>query len=226
MIDISKYTLLYVEDDSFISEMVMDYLSDFFHTIYLAVDGVEAFNIYKEKKPNIIITDIKMPKMNGLELTSKIREIDSNIPILITTAYTTTDYLLEAVELNLVKYLIKPIEEEKLEEALLSCFQKLELDIPSLIKLTKEHQYNLFGDILTKNNIVIPLTSSQIKFLKLLITNKNRAITYSEIESVVWKDKPMSDAALRSLVHDLRKIIHKDIIKNVSKTGYKIQLHE
>ena len=104
MLEKSKYSLLYVEDEPFVREMVVEYLEAFFSTIYEASNGVEALKIYDEKNPDVIITDIEMPKMNGLKFASLIRQKDMNTPIIITTAYTSVEYLLEATELSLIKY--------------------------------------------------------------------------------------------------------------------------
>ena len=94
MIEKSKYSLLYVEDEVSIREMVLEYLEVFFSELYEASNGVEALKIYNDKKPDIIISDIEMPKMNGLKLASLIREKDITTPIIITTAYTSVEYLL------------------------------------------------------------------------------------------------------------------------------------
>ena len=226
MLNQSKYSLLYVEDESATREMVVEYLSDYFQDIYEASNGVEALKVYDKKKPDIIISDIEMPKMNGLELASLIRKKDRRTPIIITTAYTSVEYLLKATELNLIKYLVKPIKEEKLEEALRNCFESIELYAPSVVHLTNQYSYDTFNQILTYDDNLIALTSTQIQLLDLLIKHKNRAVTYVEIENHIWYDKPMSDASLRSLVYDIRKLIGKDVIKNVSKMGYKIGLDE
>ena len=222
----SKYSLLYVEDESTVREMVLEYLEVFFSEVYEATNGVEALKIYHEKKPDIIISDIEMPKMNGLKLASSIRKKDMTTPIIITTAYTSVEYLLEATELNLIKYLVKPIREEKLEEALAICFERLELSSPSVVALTKKHLYDTFNCTLSCDGKIVALTTSQIQLLNLLIKNKNRAVTYVEIENHLWYNKVMSEAALRSLVYDTRKLISKEVIENVSRTGYKINLYE
>lgn len=226
MLEESKYSLLYVEDEFSTREMVVEYLSDFFQNIYEARNGVEALKIYGEKKPDIIITDIEMPEMNGLELASLIRKEDKRTPIIITTAYTSLEYLLRATELNLIKYLVKPIEEKKLEEALHNCFETVEVYTPSVVHLTNNYTYDTFNHILTHDGKLVELTSTQIQLLNLLIQHKNRAVTYVEIENHIWYDKLMSNAALRSLIYDIRKIIGKDVIKNVSKIGYRIGLYE
>lgn len=220
----TNYTLLYVEDDELIREMVIDYLEDYFSIIYVASNGEEALKTYEEHAPSLIITDIKMPKMNGLELSAKIRESNQQIPIIITTAYTSTKYLLQAVELHLIKYLVKPVEEENLQKALNSCFQILERRNPSSISLKHDYYFDIFSSVLTHKHHPTMLTPMQAEFLNLLITHKNRAVLYEEIEYTVWKEKSMSSSALRCLVRDIRKSIHKNIITNISKRGYQINL--
>ena len=222
----SKYTLLYVEDELRIRKMVVEYLQEYFSVIYEASDGAEALALYYDKKPNIIITDIEMPKMNGLEFAEKIREHDDSTPILIATAFTTTEYLLKAVQLNLVKYLLKPIEEETLLEALELSFRKIESSSKTMVQLTSQHRYDTYNHTLTIDKKIINLTSSQIKLLNILIKNKNRAVSYKEIENYIWTEKGMSSPAIRCLVHDLRAILTKETIQNVSKIGYKIKFYE
>ncbi len=226
MLEKSNYSLLYVEDETAVREMVVEYLETLFVEIYEATNGVEALACYHEKKPDIIITDIEMPRMNGLKFASTIRQEDEQTPIIITTAYTSVEYLLEATELNLIKYLVKPIQEEKLLLALESCFDKIEMRHPSVLRLTHDHYYDTFNHILTCGQELISLTLSQQQLLELLIQNRHRAVTYTEIEHLIWYDKVMSDSALRSLVYDLRKLLGKEIIQNVSKIGYRIKRYE
>jgi DNA-binding response OmpR family regulator len=225
MLKKSKYTLLYVEDEDFIRRIAISYLRPYFLEIYEARDGVEALEIYKSKRVDMIMTDIEMPNMDGLTLCKKIRAEDKNIPIIITTAYTSTEYLLEAVSLNLIKYLVKPMEEESLFEAINLCFEQIETQNPNIIYISKEYRFDTFNHTLLHGNRVIPLTESQYKFLEILIKNQGRIVSYSEIENFVWFDKVMSSDALRSLVRDVRKLIGKDKIENISKCGYRIHLN-
>jgi DNA-binding response OmpR family regulator len=225
MLKKSRYTLLYVEDEDLIRRIAISYLRPYFLEIYEASDGIEALEIYKSKKIDMIMTDIEMPNMNGLTLCKEIRTHDKEIPIIITTAYTSTEYLLEAVSLNLIKYLVKPMEEESLFEAIKLCFEHIETQNPNVIYISKELRFDTFNHTLLDGNRVIPLTESQYKFLEVLIKNRGRIVSYSEIENFIWFDKVMSSNALRSLVRDVRKLIGKDKIENISKCGYRIHLH-
>ncbi len=216
-------TLLYVEDEDFIRHNAVLFLEDRFSTIYEADNAFLALEIYHDKKPDIIITDISMPKMSGLELCEKIRKIDSKTPIIITTAHTKTAYLLKAVELQLVKYLVKPIEEEALVEALELCFARLKSENSNIIHLTQSHRYDTFNQTLFYHDEVIKLTNQEILLLKLLLKNPQHICSYREIESFVF-DGMMSEDALKTLVKNLRKKTEKSLIENHSKIGYKISL--
>jgi len=225
MLKKSKYTLLFVEDESMIRRIAISLLRPYFIAIYEASDGIEALEIYNQKNPDLIITDIEMPNMDGLTLCKKIREEDKTTPILITTAYTSTEYLLEAVSLNLVKYLVKPMQEEELFESLRVCFKQIETNSPTIINITKEYKYDTFNHTLIHNNEIVTITNSQHKLISILIENHGRIVSYEEIENYVWYDRVMSSDALRSLVRDVRRLIGKDSLENISKCGYRIHLY-
>jgi DNA-binding response OmpR family regulator len=220
-----KYTLLYVEDEAPIRMVTKMFLAPYFTEIFEAQDGLEAFQIYEEEKPDMIITDIEMPHLNGLDLCRKIRSQDKETPIIITTAYTSVDYLLEAVSLNLIKYLGKPLKEEEIIEALENSFELLESKHPSVVKLSNELYYDTLNQSLSEQKNIISLSQYQSQLLDILIKNKNRIVSYSEIENEIWYDKVMTADSLRTLVRKTRKLVGKEVIENISKTGYKINLY-
>jgi len=225
MLKKSKYTLLFVEDEPMIRRIAISLLRPYFVDIYEASDGVEALEVYTQRQPDLIITDIEMPNMDGLTLCKEIRQKDKTTPIIITTAYTSTEYLLEAVSLNLVKYLVKPMQEEELFEALRVCFEQIATNKPTIINITKEYKYDTFNHTLIHNNEIISITNSQHKLISILIENHGRIVSYKELENYIWYDKVMSSDALRSLIRDVRKLIGKESIENISKCGYRIHLY-
>lgn len=218
----AKYTLLYVEDEALIRKMAVRFLEDLFVDIFEAEDGKEALEIYHDTKPDIIITDIEMPKMDGLALCEQIRKTDTHTPIIIMTAYSHTDYLLKATELNLIKYLIKPIQEKSLLDALKICFEKIESGHPSVVSLGNGYHYDTFNHTLTYQKAVIKLTASQSHLLDILVKNRGEVVSYTQLENSIWYDNAMSKDALRCLVRDVRKLTYKEMIENISKIGYKV----
>ena len=104
--------ILYAEDEEGIRENIADSLGYYVKEVYQASNGAEAFDIYEEKKPDIILSDIHMPILNGIDFVKKVRLTNRTIPIVMITAHTDKEYLLEAVELHMEKYIVKPIELE------------------------------------------------------------------------------------------------------------------
>ena len=219
----SNLTILYVEDDTIIRNNAISYLENYFKTVFEASDGEEAFEIYEEEQPDIIITDIKMPKLNGLDLVKKIRKSDKKTPVILITAHTDTEYLLQAIELQLIKYVIKPITEEKLQEALGKACEALSGITPHTLLINKHISYDTLNQTLLYNKTPIKLTYNELQFFDLLTKNIQRTVSYKEIENHIWTYEGMSMDALRSLVRSLRKKIP-DIIENQSGIGYKLKV--
>lgn len=218
-----EFKVLIVEDDIIASQNLEEFISEYVSDIKCAFDGLEALKTYENYKPDIIITDISMPRLDGLEFVKTIREKNRNIPIIVTTAFSTNEYLLRAVELGLLKYLIKPIKENELEDALNLCFELLETKDNNLYNIDKNIVFDTLNKTLIIDNEIIKLRTKEILFLDLLIKNKNRYVSYLEIENYVWDGMPMSNDALKTLVKRVRSIIGVNHILNLSGTGYKLE---
>jgi len=108
--------LLYVEDDDNIRKVYERYLKRKVKSLLVAVNGEDGLNMYLEHKPDLIVTDIKMPIMNGLEMSKKIRDLDNTIPIIVTTAHTETEFFQEAITIGVNTFLLKPVDMLELQK--------------------------------------------------------------------------------------------------------------
>lgn len=117
---LSKLTILYAEDDNDTANLTSLVLEDCVGRLLVAKNGQEALNLFKLHKVDLVITDILMPKMNGIELIDAIRTSSTHpdVPVVITTAHTETKYLLDAIRLRVDGYILKPINVEELLHAL------------------------------------------------------------------------------------------------------------
>ncbi len=118
---LKEIVVLYVEDEDDVRSFTAKTLSDLVKKVECASDGLSGLKIFKEYFQNpklrnfdVIITDINMPKMNGLEMLSAIKEIDPSVPMIVTTAYSDMDFLKQAIEIGVTGYVMKPIELNKL----------------------------------------------------------------------------------------------------------------
>ncbi len=210
--------ILYVEDDEIARENGIEYLENYFELIYDASDAIKALQLYEKYKPDIIITDIQMPKLNGLEFVKRIRQKDKKTQVIIITAFSDKDYLLKAIELGLVKYLVKPVREKEFEEALFLCINALEKDETNIIQLDEITFFDTFNKNLISSNEMVKLRAKELNFLELLIKNKNRYVSYEEIENYVWNDSVMTKDALKTLVKNIKTKIPKDLILNLTNS--------
>lgn len=220
---LKSLTILYVEDEQHIRDKIADTLKYYVKEVFTAKDGEEGFLKYKEKSPDIILSDILMPKVNGIEMVQKIREKDFFIPIIMITAHTEKEHLLSAVKLQLENYLIKPITLQNILKVLTTCLEKITKLKTINCDLPKGYSYDIDHKLLTFNNEIIKLSKKEIKFLELLLYNEQRVVKYEELQEYVWEDDFMTDNAVRSLVCTLRNKLPKSIISNLSGIGYKLE---
>jgi len=115
---LSRIKVLYVEDDEFIREELVETLEFDVNELFIAENGEEGLKLFKDKNPDLVITDVKMPKMNGLEMAKEIKKLSPTTPIIITTAFSDSDYLIKAIEIGVNRYVVKPIDIDKLYEAM------------------------------------------------------------------------------------------------------------
>lgn len=140
MKDIKKInSILYVEDEKNVQDELAEFLENFCDKLYVADDGVEGLELYKKHQPKIVITDIRMPRMDGIELSKQLFELNKDIHIIFLTAFTDIEYLQKAIEIHADGYIVKPIDLQKLE-SLLKKVIKIELLNKQLEKKT---QYEL-----------------------------------------------------------------------------------
>ena len=224
MDELKNIKILYIEDDQLIRDDAIEYLSFYSDFVYGAIDGKDGLSKYNEIKPDIIICDIIMPHINGLDLISKIRKTDKETQIIVATARIDTNFLLKAVELKLVKYLTKPIMGEKLLDALNEALEFMKDENSNIFEIDNEYRFDTLNKTLFKIDEFIKLPKKELLFLELLIKNHKRAVKYEELNNYVWAGE-MSEDALRSIVKGLRRKISKQAIKNISGIGYQIGIN-
>ncbi len=215
---LTAFSVLYVEDEDGIRNNIEEILKHLFKEVSSAKNVSEAYMKYIQNKPDLIITDIKMSNETGIDLIKKVRQTDSKTRIIITSAFTDLDYLLQATELHLIKYIVKPITNDKLMEAL-EAFVK-SYDDNKIYNLTKNWIFDSGKSIVSNGNEDFILTKKESIFLKLLII-KNRVITYEELESHIWdEDSIMTSNAMRLFIKNLRKKLPENFLKNMQGVGY------
>ncbi len=220
----NNLTLLYIEDETNIRDSLTNSLKILFKKVYAIENAELAIKVYKSKHIDMILSDIGLPGMSGIDLVKIIRKENKDIPIILLTAYTQTDILLEAVKLKLVSYLTKPISFDTLSKALLDAREEISEPIENIFEITKNIQYDIDRKILSQDAKDLHITASEDRLLNIFIENKDRTLSAQEIKNLLWDDSyHATDTALKSVLNKLRKKIGTDRIKNISGIGYYLE---
>jgi DNA-binding response OmpR family regulator len=215
---IKDKTLLYIEDEQQIRENVTELISEYFGNFHVASSAEEGYEIFQDEKIDIIITDIEMAKMSGLDLLEKIRKENSKIHLVVMSAHTKIEYLLEAIPFKLEQYVVKPLNSKKIRELLkilnLAFSNVNSIELTANIILDKERSLLCFEDK------EISLTKKELEFLSILVDNKY--ISYDEIDRL-WGHKTPSQNAIRSMIKKLRQKLPDNILKTRTGIGYYIK---
>ena len=132
---LKNFTILYVEDEETTQELIGEILKESCKEVFIANDGVEGLALYKEKNPDIVLSDIAMPNMTGLEMSEAIRDLNPEQAIALFTAFSQTSYLEKAAQLDITTYILKPLDEDQFFNSL--NYMAMELEMKQQIK-TKE----------------------------------------------------------------------------------------
>ncbi len=223
---INDISILIAEDEAELREYLQEYLQIFFKKVYIAKCGEEGYTQYLDKRPDIILSDINMPNLDGLSMIKRIRESDKETDIIIMSAHSEQEKLLQAIELGLVTYLIKPINSQKLKETLLDIVDRVR-DSKKRIYLSNDIFWDMTSSTLWNRTKQIFLKEKEIQLFELLCSKINHAFTSKDIFKHLYgdqKDKEFSEYSITSFIKRLRAKLPQNIIQNEYGSGYKILL--
>lgn len=164
---VDNLTLLYVEDNKGLQQQAIKIFKKIFKNLVVADSGESAYDLYKKYQPEIVVTDINMHNLSGLELSRMIKKVDPFVKIIITSAFDDKDYLFEAIDINVSKYIKKPLTITDLIEAITKVVDELEFEssrnlFENYIKDIFQYQDSLL--ILIKNNEVLITNTKCLEF--------------------------------------------------------------
>lgn len=234
-----KLKLLYVEDNDSAREATLIIFTEFFNEITIAQNGQEAIEMLDESI-DIIITDINMPCINGLDMTKKIRETNKDIPILILSAYNESGYFMESIKLGVDGYLLKPLDLEQFLYELEKIIKKVRLSEESKSNLNLLHQYQEITDkstIVSKTNLKGEITYVNDTFCKISAYTKKELIgknhnivrhpsntpdIYKEIWKTIKEEKSIWQGTIRNISKNGKNYYVRTTIKPILNINHEI----
>lgn len=233
-----ELTLLFIEDDANFQQETKEIFKDlFFHvdTASDGKDGLEKYTSYYEntqKYYDIIVTDINMPKIDGIELIEKIYSINKDQSVIVLSAHNESKYLLKLINIGIEQLLIKPFDYNEILDVFYHASAKIvknnspkqEKEEPITIELEGELVWNREDNQLFKNNDIIKLTKNETILMDILIKNNSHISTIDEISAVLFPNREKNSilSALKPLVSRLRKKINPQTIESIYGLGYRI----
>ena len=220
---LKNYSILYVEDEPIIQQNIREYLESYFDKVYVASDGKEALVLYYAHCPDVMLLDINLPYVSGLEVAKQIRQENASIKIIMLTAYTDTEKLLAATELKLTKYLVKPIEPKLFKETMLYLSKELLANPVDFVYVALNCTWHKKEEVLYVDKVPVDLSEKEHRLFKLLLEHKGSTVGYEDIMLAVWEDafdKEISLDSIKNQVLHLRKKLPENCINTVYGQGY------
>ncbi|MBO7583359.1 MAG: response regulator transcription factor [Treponema sp.] len=217
--------ILIVEDDKGISDFIVPELEHEGYTTCLAETGRKALDLFESEKPDLILLDIMLPELNGLEVLRRIRAV-STVPVILETARGETIDKINGLNLGADDYIPKPFEIEELLARINALFRRVSYTKPRESVLSyKELTLNIDRMSFCMNETEVPLSKTEFMLLKLLVENQNKVLSRSNIIDEIWgKDHFIDENTIDVYVGYLRQKISEfskdEYIKTVRGAGY------
>ncbi|MDD5052080.1 MAG: response regulator transcription factor [Sulfuricurvum sp.] len=230
-----RLSLLFVEDSEPLRTRMVSVLEDYFYLVDSAVDGedgLEKYNAFyntKQKYYDLVLSDIRMPRMNGVELVTKLRAIHSEQPIIILSAHTETDYLLSLINIGVAQFITKPVQYPEMFDTLYKVCSKINAPIvlpiedEGKISLTNTHFWENDKKLLFEGKEIVALTKYEILLMELLIKKFEQVCSTDEILSHFYLNNiDVSSDNLRGMMMRLRKKLPDKTLTSIYGMGYRL----
>ena len=218
-----KINILIVEDEKEIREGVSEYLSEVGYKVISAEDGMQAIELFKNSKIDLVILDIMLPKANGFVVLNKIRQ-ESNVPVIMLTAMSDDYTQIMSFDEKADDYITKPF-------SIIVLHKRIEALLRRVVKVSENKKW-FYGDIeidfegysARKNGENIDLKPKEIKLIELLLKYEGKVLTRAQILDNLWNiEESPNDRVIDVYIKNIRKKLLLDCIVTVKGIGYKFE---
>lgn len=218
-----KINILIVEDEKEIREGVSEYLAEVGYSVISAEDGMQAIELFKNNKIDLVILDIMLPKANGFVVLNKIRQ-ESNVPVIMLTAMSDDYTQIMSFDEKADDYITKPF-------SIIVLHKRIEALLRRVVKVSENKKW-FYGDIeidfegysARKNGENIDLKPKEIKLIELLLKYEGKVLTRAQILDNLWNiEESPNDRVIDVYIKNIRKKLLLDCIVTVKGIGYKFE---
>lgn len=213
---INDFSILYIEDDRLTQKIIVNVLGKHFSEIFVASDGVEGIKLYHEKNPDIILSDISMPNLNGIEMTQEIKRHNPKQKVALFTGYNDVNNLNKAINIGVDKYILKPLDTKQMFTALGDIVESLKIE-------EEQEEYKEKLEFVAQHDELTGLLN-RLQFFFLLEKLRHRSDRENKTVAILALDlnkfKPINDTygheagdlVLKKVARDLLNSARKDDI--------------
>ncbi len=214
--------ILLLEDEFMLKESIEEYLQSSGHQVVGFTNGLEALKSLEHEAFDLLLLDINVPKLSGLELLEELNTLEVVIPTIFISANLDIDDISRAFGLGACDYLKKPFHLKELGIRVDRIRKEREIKSSSHMLLSKKYYFSKEQKMLFFNNCPQAITKKQLQILTLLCENIAVVVDFEKFRSFVWSDEPVDNATIRAEISRFRKSLKEDFITNIKGVGYKI----
>jgi DNA-binding response OmpR family regulator len=217
---LQNLSIIIAEDDESTLKWLVKILSIYFKEVKGASNAIDALELFQNSPSDVMISDIQMPGVDGLNFLQKIASISPETLRIVMTAFNSPEYLNRAIDSEVNLYLKKPID---IDELLVAVATNIKKEESSLKSIGKNYYYNSNQKVIQNEKRIIKLTKKEILLVELLLQYKSSIVSIEQIENSVW-DEPVSSDAIRMGVVGIRKKLYPEVIENIKGVGYRLNI--
>lgn len=215
--------ILLLEDDFLYKESIKEFLEELDFVVDDFDNGEDALNAIFETKYDLLLLDIRVPKIDGFSLVKYVRESNIDTPIIILTSLTDIKDLSHGYTLGCNDYIRKPFDmielKHRIEQQIKNHFQSSE----DSINLQFGYKFSIKKMILSLDNIIVELTQKELELVSFLIQNRGFFVSIESLHENVWENKEISYADIRMCIKRIREKTNPNFIVTKRFLGYKIE---
>jgi YesN/AraC family two-component response regulator len=224
-----NFNVLYVEDSFYVQQQTIKMLLSFFKNIEVASNGKVALELFEKNHFDLIITDIKMPLLDGVAFIEIIRSFNKKIPIIVLSAHDDKDYFLKTINAGIDGYILKPYTLNQITQTLSNIIDKYDFStkLNNDIKLKDGFIWDNNAKQLLKNNQIIKLSRLEKKLFEFFIKSPySNSKSYGEIEYFMFDNYEDNTKKLRNLINRLKIKLNYDLFETVYSYGYTLKYED
>ena len=211
--------IIYLEDDIETGLLIKNALEVYCKEVWFCTNGQEVLDIIEVRAVDLLILDISVPKVNGLQVAQKIRQNDKQLPMIVTSGHSEKQYLLPFLQLQVEGYLLKPFEFQELM-GLISSYVTKKYELHGVLQINERIYFDNLNMTLNIGDEHSKLDPKEAQFLNLMFAHRGKIVSYEKIEYILYPDKVMTKTAIRTIVYALNRKFGNKLIKSISGQGY------